>query len=89
MYLVSLGIERAKQVLIADGAEWIWKHVPFARTQAASPETYQILDFYHVTEHLQALLMPLFSQDTERKKMVQASPVLPKRGKKSLPYLSK
>jgi len=54
---------------------------PLARTLGCSHETYQILDFYHVTEHLQALLMPLFSQDTERKKMVQASPVLPKRGK--------
>jgi hypothetical protein len=29
MYLVNLGIHQAKQVLlIADGAEWIWKHIP-------------------------------------------------------------
>lgn len=29
MYLVDLGISQAKQVLfIADGAEWIWKHIP-------------------------------------------------------------
>lgn len=55
MYLVNLGIERAKQVLlIADGAEWIWKHVPpLLERLGCSHETYQILDFYHVTEHLQ------------------------------------
>lgn len=29
MYLVNLGISQAKEVLlIADGAEWIWIHIP-------------------------------------------------------------
>lgn len=29
MHLVNLGINQAKQVLlIADGAEWVWKHIP-------------------------------------------------------------
>ena len=29
MYLVSLGIDRSQQILlIADGAEWIWQHIP-------------------------------------------------------------
>jgi hypothetical protein len=33
MYLVNLGISQAKQVLlIADGAEWIWIHIPPAIT---------------------------------------------------------
>jgi len=58
--LVSLGIERAKQVLlIADGAEDLETRPPLLE-RLALHETYQILDFYHVTEHLQALLMPLF-----------------------------
>ena len=29
MYLVSLGINEAQQILlIADGADWIWQHIP-------------------------------------------------------------
>ena len=49
MYLVSLGIHQAKQVLlIADGAEWIWKHIPPLLEKLNCPlETYELLDFYH------------------------------------------
>ena len=43
MYLVSLGINQARQVLlIADGAEWIWKHIPPLLEKLNCPtETYQ------------------------------------------------
>jgi len=54
MHLVSLGINQAKQVLlISDAAEWICQHIPTLLERLGSPnETYQLLDFYHVTEHL-------------------------------------
>ncbi|MBO3457975.1 ISLre2 family transposase [Aetokthonos hydrillicola Thurmond2011] len=69
MHLVSLGISQAKQVLlIADGAEWIWKHIPPLLSRLGCPkETYQLLDFYHVTEHLQTFADAAFSQESERK----------------------
>lgn len=83
MYLVSLGIERAKQVLlIADGAEWIWKHIPTLLERLVCPnETYQLLDFYHVTQHLQAFANAAFSQENERKKWFKSARSDLKRGK--------
>ena len=69
MHLVNLGISQAKQVLlIADGAEWIWKHIPPLLSRVGCPkETYQLLDFYHVTQHLQIFADTAFSQEFERK----------------------
>ncbi len=54
MHLVSLGITYAAQILlIADGAEWIWKHIPpLLERLGVIHKTEQLLDFYHVTEHL-------------------------------------
>jgi hypothetical protein len=68
MYLVNLGISQAKQVLlIADGAEWIWKHIPPLLKKLKCPhETYQLLDFYHAAEHLQDFADAAFSTDSER-----------------------
>ncbi len=69
MHLVSLGISQAKQVLlIADGAEWIWIHIPpLLKRLGCSNETYQLFDFYHVTEHLQTFADAAFSDEKERK----------------------
>jgi hypothetical protein len=69
MHLVSLGISQAKQVLlIADGAEWIWIHIPPLLKRLGCPsETYQLFDFYHVTEHLQTFADAAFSDEKERK----------------------
>ena len=49
MYLVSLGIDRGKQILlIADGAEWIWQHIPTLLNRLCyRPKIYYLLDFYH------------------------------------------
>jgi hypothetical protein len=68
MHLISLGISQAKQVLlIADGAEWIWKHIPPLLKKLKSPDaTYQLFDFYHVTERLQKFADVAFSDDKER-----------------------
>lgn len=68
MHLISLGISQAKQVLlIADGAEWIWKHIPPLLKKLKSPDaTYQLLDFYHVTERLHKFADVAFSDEKER-----------------------
>ncbi len=68
MYLVSLGISQAKQVLlVADGAEWIWKHIPPLLKKLKCPRaTYQLLDFYHAASHLQDFADAAFTTDDER-----------------------
>lgn len=83
MHLVSLGINQAKQVLlISDAAEWIWKHIPALLKRLGSPtETYHLLDFYHVTEHLHAFAEAAFSQAPERKKWFYSARSDLKRGK--------
>lgn len=69
MYLFHLGIRQAKQVLlIADGAEWIWKHIPALLKKLECPQsTYQLLDFYHAAEHLQSFAEAAFPTDNQRK----------------------
>ena len=83
MYLVSFGISQAKQVLfIADGAEWIWKHIPPLLDRLGCPsETYQLFDFYHVTEHLQIFADVAFTEEQERKAWFQKSRKVLKKGK--------
>ncbi len=68
MYLVSLGISQAKQVLlIADGAEWIWIHIPpLLKKLKCPPDTCQLLDFYHAASHLQDFADAAFSTNNER-----------------------
>lgn len=57
-YLSELGIGQADRVLfVADGARWIWERVA-ALWQALGlrPEQcYELVDFYHVVEHLHKL----------------------------------
>lgn len=83
MYLVSLGIHQAKQVLlIADGAEWIWKHIPPLLEKLNCPlETYELLDFYHATEHLQVFADNIFYTEIERKKWFKQTRSALKKGK--------
>ena len=68
MYLVSLGIERAKQILlIADGAEWIWQHIPpLLNHLGCGHLTHYLLDFYHATEHLHTVADAAFNDEKER-----------------------
>ncbi|MBD2512287.1 ISLre2 family transposase [Nostoc muscorum FACHB-395] len=68
MYLVNLGISQAKQVLlIADGAEWIWIHIPpLLKKLKCPPETYQLLDFFHAASHLQDFADAAFNTNNER-----------------------
>lgn len=68
MYLVNLGISQAKQVLlVADGAEWIWKHIPPLLEKVKGPTaTYKLLDFYHAASHLQDFANAAFTTDDER-----------------------
>ena len=54
-------------MLVADGAEWIWKHIPLLLEKLkCPPETYQLLDFYHAASHLQDFADAAFSTDNER-----------------------
>ncbi len=68
MYLVSLGIAQAKQILlIADGADWIWQHIPPLLNQLGCQKiTHYLLDFYHATEHLQSFADAAFNNEEER-----------------------
>lgn len=55
MHLVRLGINFASHVLlIADGAKWIWQHIPPLLQRLGCPPAsiHGLLDFYHATEHL-------------------------------------
>ncbi|MDJ0746400.1 MAG: ISLre2 family transposase [Xenococcaceae cyanobacterium MO_167.B27] len=68
MYLVSLGINEAQQILlIADGADWIWQHIPpLLNRLGCGDKTSYLVDFYHATEHLQDFADAAFSQEKEK-----------------------
>ncbi|MDJ0773509.1 MAG: ISLre2 family transposase [Mastigocoleus sp. MO_167.B18] len=75
MYLIYLGVNQAKQVLfIADAAEWMWKHIPPLIKRLSCPlSTYNLLDFYHVAEHLNRFADAAFTEDTNRIKWFKKS----------------
>ena len=83
MYLIDLGINQAKQVLlIADGAEWIGHHIPPLLKKLGCPSsTYQLLDFYHATEHLQSFAEASFFDEAERKTWFKKARYALKKGK--------
>jgi len=57
-YLRQLEIERATEVLfIADGAKWIWERVTrlWQRLGLVGVRCRELVDFYHVVEHVYAL----------------------------------
>lgn len=69
MYLVELGINRAKEVLfIADGSDWMWKEIPplLEKLGCDKSQTYYLQDFYHVTEHLSSFAQAAFNTDNEK-----------------------
>ncbi len=68
MYLLNLGINQAQQILlIADGAEWIWQHIPPLLNQLGCEKiTQYLLDFYHATEHLQSFADAAFNNEQAR-----------------------
>ncbi|MBD6619854.1 ISLre2 family transposase [Komarekiella sp. 'clone 1'] len=82
MYLVNLGISQAKQVLlIADGADWIWIHIPpLLKKLKCPPDTYQLLDFYHAASHLQDFADAAFNTNNERQQWFQKARKTLKKG---------
>ena len=57
-YLAQLHISQAAEVLfIADGAKWIWQRVPplWQRLGLGGIRCRELVDFYHVVEHVYAL----------------------------------
>ena len=86
-HLVDLGISQAKQVLlIGDGAEWIWIHIPPLLTRLGCPlDTYQLFDFYHVTENLKVFADAAFHEELQSKQwFIKARKSLKKGNAKSL-----
>ncbi|MHC5830388.1 MAG: ISLre2 family transposase, partial [Nostoc sp.] len=83
MYLVNLAINQAKQVLlIADGAEWIWIHIPPLLKKLNCPlQTYQLLDFYHAASHLQDFADAAFSTNNERQEWFKKARKTLKKGR--------
>ncbi len=75
MYLVSLGINQAQEILlVADGADWIWLHIPPLLSRLGCEEKiYYLLDFYHATEHLQSFADAAFNDEQERKTWFKAA----------------
>ena len=58
VYLFELPVEEATKVLfIADGAKWIWKRVAglWNRLGLKKEQCFELVDFYHVVEHLNTL----------------------------------
>lgn len=87
VHLIGLGISQAKQVLlIADGAEWIWIHIPPLLTRLGCPiQTYQLFDFYHVTENLKVFADVAFNEEIQSKQwFIKARKILKKGNAKSL-----
>lgn len=69
MHLVRLGINLASQILlIADGAKWIWQHIPplLQRLGCSLQSTQGLLDFYHAAEHLRTFAEAAFTQSKEQ-----------------------
>ena len=57
-YLKAYGVEKAKElVFLADGAHWIWNRVTLIRRELKLDgiKVTEVLDFYHVAQHLAAL----------------------------------
>ncbi len=83
MHLVHNGINLASQVLlIADGAEWIWKHIPpLLQRLGCPPESNsELLDFYHATEHLHTFAEAAFTQLREQQTWFKQARSTLKRG---------
>ncbi len=87
MHLVRNGINLASQVLlIADGAEWVWKHIPpLLQRLGCPPESNsELLDFYHATEHLQTFADAVFTQAKEQQAWFKTARSTLKRGQTRL-----
>jgi hypothetical protein len=52
--------DKLRIALVADGAHWIWKHL-----KEAFPEGREILDYYHLSEHIHKLADVQYADNTE------------------------
>ncbi|MFK7934104.1 MAG: UPF0236 family transposase-like protein, partial [Saprospiraceae bacterium] len=72
--------DAGKIVFITDGAKWQWKWV-----EAEYPNALQVLDFYHVMEHVGAYIKLCYSKKKEVEKMMKKlGRILKHRGVESL-----
>jgi len=74
-YLKKLGISVADKILfVADGALWIWNRIKELRTSLGlkAEQFFEILDFYHATEHLGDIAKQVEGwSDAQRKQWVR------------------
>jgi hypothetical protein len=54
--------------VVADGAEWIWKHV-----QALFPQACQVLDYYHCAEYLHKMAKAQYGHTVQALEWVEAT----------------
>ena len=83
MHLIKLGIATCRSVLlIADGAKWMWKHIPplVERLGVTPAKISQLIDFYHAVEHLHEVAQLAFECTADRARWVKKSRSLLKRG---------
>lgn len=84
MHLASLGINQAKQVLLlADVAEWIWLRLPplLQRLGCKAESIVELIDFFHVTEHLHSFAELTFSNSQAVQTWFKTARVSLKRGR--------
>jgi hypothetical protein len=60
--------EAVRLCVVADGAEWIWKHV-----QALFPQACQVLDYYHCAEYLHKVAKAHYGQTVQALEWVEAT----------------
>jgi len=65
---VHRGLGRAKEIVgVADGGKWIWNLM-----EDRWPDAWQLLDFYHASEHLNALALAYCGEESAGKEWSQA-----------------
>ena len=84
-YLVGLDLNNVNNlVFVADGAPWIWKRINQLledMTLPAHTKVYQVLDYYHAVEHLNALAKQLYKSKRDQSKWTKSCKELLHAGK--------
>ena len=74
-YLTGLDLNKVNNIVfVADGAPWIWKRINQLFDSTILPahvKVYQILDYYHAMEHLNALAKQLYKGKRDQNKWIK------------------
>ena len=84
-YLAGLDLNTVNNlVFVADGAPWIWKRINQlleTMTLRSDIKVYQVLDYYHAMEHLNALAKQLYKSKSDQSKWAKSCKELLHAGK--------